>query len=264
MNNEIGKKIIDNISEDSQSFVLTDEEKCPFLMKNGLCEIISECGKEYLCDICSLHPRFKNFYTSFVETGLGLCCEEACRIILSEKDKFKIEIDDEIFLSDEEEKFINIRQDIFNILQNRNKSVYERFSELANKFNLDFSFDTKQLYDTYVSLERLDKNWSKELENINNTDFNKKIFQREDLQLIFEHLSVYFIFRHLSGAMWDDDYTSWVSFMLVSVYVIGMLFSYHIEKGYFTFEKAIDIVRMYSSEIEYSDENINKIIEFIN
>ena len=84
------------------------------------------------------------------------------------------------------------------------------------------------------------------------------------MQLIFEHLGVYFIFRHLSQAMWDGDYTSWVSFMLVSVYVIGMLFSYHIEKEYFTFEKAIDIVRMYSSEIEYSDENINKIIEFIN
>ncbi len=265
MNSTIGKRIIGNISRDSQSFVLTDDEKCPFLMKNGLCEIISECGKEYLCDICALHPRFKNFYTSFVETGLGLCCEEACRIVLSDKDKFKISIDDEIFLTDEEEEFISIRQDIFNILQNRNKSVYERYEELAKKFGLDFSFDTRKLYDVYMSLEKLDSKWSQELENIKDINFDKEIFQMKDIEILFEQLGVYFVFRHLSEALWDGDYTSWVSFVLVSVYIIGMLFTYYIyNSDRFDFEEATDLVRMYSSEIEYSDENINKIIKHIN
>ena len=265
MNNDMGKKIIQNISEDSQSFILTDDKKCPFLLKNGLCEIISVCGKESLCDICTLHPRFKNFYTSFVESGLGLCCEEACRIILTSEDKFKIEIYDDIFLTDEEEEFISIRQDFFNILQNRNKTVLERFEELAKRVNLDFSYDSKKIYKMYMCLEKLDPKWSQELDNIKNLNFKKKVFQREDMQLLFEQLGVYFVYRHLIEAMWDDDYTSWISFVLVSVYVIGMLFSYYIyDIQKFDFEKAIDIVRMYSSEIEYSDENINNIIEFIN
>ncbi len=265
MNNEMGKKILENISVDSQSFVLTADEKCPFLMKNGLCEIITECGNEYLCNICSLHPRFKNFYTSFVETGLGLCCEEACRLVLTYKDKFKIKIDSDVFLTDEEEEFIIIRQDIFSILQNRNKSVYDRLVELANKFGLEFLFDTQKLYDLYTSLERLDSNWSQKLENLKNLDFNMDIFHREDMQLLFEQLSVYFVFRHLSEAIWDSDYSCWISFVLVSVFVIGMLFSYYTyDLKTFDFEKAFDLVRMYSSEIEYSDENINKIIETIN
>jgi len=260
-----GKRIIENISEDSQSFILTDDEKCPFLMKNGLCEIICECGEEYLCDICALHPRFKNFYTSFIETGLGLSCEEACRIILTERDRFKIDINDEIFLTDEEEEFINIRQDIFDILQNRQKPISERFEELAKNFGTNFSFDTNRIYEIYMSLEKLDPKWSLELENIKNMHFDRKIFEREDMQLLFEQLSVYFVFRHLSEAMWDNNYLSRISFVLVSVYLIGMMFSYYEDsEENIDFEKAIDIVRMYSSEIEYSDENIDKIIEFIN
>ena len=53
------------------------------VLECNLCDIISSLGEDYLCDICTLHPRFRNFYCNFIETGLGLCCEEACRIVLS-------------------------------------------------------------------------------------------------------------------------------------------------------------------------------------
>ena len=56
------------------------------------CDIITEYGDGAICDICYLHPRFSNFYEDFTETGLGLCCEEAVRIILTEKEKFNIKI----------------------------------------------------------------------------------------------------------------------------------------------------------------------------
>ena len=36
-----------------------------------------------LCQICRDHPRFRNYYSSRVEMGLGLVCEEAARVILS-------------------------------------------------------------------------------------------------------------------------------------------------------------------------------------
>ena len=54
-------------------------------------ESISKKGEGYLCEICDAHPRFKNFFTDRVEIGIGLCCEEAARIILNEKEAFFLE-----------------------------------------------------------------------------------------------------------------------------------------------------------------------------
>ena len=65
-----------------------------------------------------------NFYEDFTETGLGLCCEEAARIILTEEEKFSVPI-----IKDDE--FFKQRQEIFDILQNRDVTVLERFKTLA-------------------------------------------------------------------------------------------------------------------------------------
>ena len=55
---EIGEKMKKSISlEGTPHFILTSEERCPFLNKEGLCDLIVSCGKEVLCDICKEHPR---------------------------------------------------------------------------------------------------------------------------------------------------------------------------------------------------------------
>ncbi|MBR5808788.1 MAG: flagellin lysine-N-methylase, partial [Clostridia bacterium] len=65
----LGEKIRSNITGDVPHFKLAAGERCPFLMDSGLCEIIAEYGEDAICDICYLHPRFKNFYSDFTETG---------------------------------------------------------------------------------------------------------------------------------------------------------------------------------------------------
>ena len=42
-----------------------------------------------LCDICSIHPRYFEWFANIKEGGIGLCCEEAARIILSQNIPFK-------------------------------------------------------------------------------------------------------------------------------------------------------------------------------
>jgi lysine-N-methylase len=76
------------------SFILDKEERCPFLNKDNLCDIIMEYGESYLCQICDAHPRFKNFFSDRIEIGIGLCCEEACRIILTDNEDFSLEIEE--------------------------------------------------------------------------------------------------------------------------------------------------------------------------
>lgn len=63
-------------------FALTENEDCPFLQPDGLCRLILTLGEESLCDICAEHPRFYNEYPDRIEAGLGLCCEEAVRLLL--------------------------------------------------------------------------------------------------------------------------------------------------------------------------------------
>ena len=83
---EFGDRLRQNISKYGDAhFVLGEGERCPFLNRDNLCDIILTLGEEHICGICTDHPRFRNELPGRVETGLGLCCEEAARLILSKK-----------------------------------------------------------------------------------------------------------------------------------------------------------------------------------
>ena len=85
------KILMENIQDGH--FILKPGDRCPFLMKNGLCEMIcklgcngsdlDESGENVLCDICREHPRFVEVYGDIMEKGVGLCCEEAVRLLLT-------------------------------------------------------------------------------------------------------------------------------------------------------------------------------------
>ena len=72
---------------------------------------------------------------------------------------------------------------------------------------------------------------------------------REDLQIFFEQLACYFIFRHFEKG---------VGFALLSLWTLGAICS-ECEN----FEQILDVVRMYSSEIEYSEENSGKVANYL-
>ena len=69
---------------------LLDDETCPFLLESGLCSMIIDYGEDMLCDICRDHPRFRNFWSDRTEIGLGMVCEEAAGLILSQKTPMKL------------------------------------------------------------------------------------------------------------------------------------------------------------------------------
>ena len=75
-------------------FVMGDDDRCPFLRDDNLCEMILKHGEDYLCDICREHPRFYNDMGDRVEAGIGLVCEEACRLALERETPFELVADD--------------------------------------------------------------------------------------------------------------------------------------------------------------------------
>lgn len=67
---------------DPPYFALTGAGRCPFLNAENLCDIYRQLGESHLCAICDQHPRFHNWFGEEKESGLGLSCEEAARLIL--------------------------------------------------------------------------------------------------------------------------------------------------------------------------------------
>lgn len=75
----------------SCSFALCQDRRCVFLNRENLCDLILNLGESSLCQICRDHPRYFSWFgDGSKEGGVGLCCEEAARIILGWKEPFSV------------------------------------------------------------------------------------------------------------------------------------------------------------------------------
>ncbi len=73
--------------------------RCPFLDNHNLCEIYQQLGEDKMGVVCTQFPRFTEYFGGVKERGIGLACEEAARIILSDRQPFSLEeihIDEEM------------------------------------------------------------------------------------------------------------------------------------------------------------------------
>ena len=255
---KFSKELNDGIdfNDDYACFKLDGKGRCAFLNKDNLCDIILNLGENSLCQICSDHPRFRNFYKNAAEIGLGLCCEEAGRIILGQEEKFELITSEKSGkLTDEEEVFFDYKYSILHNLQNKDYSLKDKVSVLLKDNDIELSTkDFSKWIDFYLSLERLDDGWTNLLQNMKTTDFSDVVLS-DKYDEVFEKMLLYFIYRHLEDV---DEYM--VHFAIFCVYFISQICRYHIKKySDIKFEDIVEYARMYSSEIEYSDENITKI-----
>lgn len=124
-------------SEPGEYFFKLKNNRCPFLNKENLCDIFINMGEDRLCDICREHPRFYNWFGDYTEVGLGLCCEEAERLLFSDSKPLtfveEVHTDASDLLDDESEEceqMLEERKAIFSILQNRKKNIGARLKRL--------------------------------------------------------------------------------------------------------------------------------------
>ena len=115
-------------------FVLAEKDRCPFLNEKGLCDIILNIGEEHLSQICTDHPRFRNYFSDREELGLGLCCEEAAGIILNEREPFSLEIiaEGDEHLTDFEKELLGKRQEMFEIFNRADISFNDKREDAEN------------------------------------------------------------------------------------------------------------------------------------
>ncbi len=262
---ELGKRLKENITlEDTPHFILSENERCPFLNNKNLCDIITELGEEHICGICTDHPRFRNELPGRIEAGLGLCCEEAARIILSKAAPVLFEITGEAECEDE---IIILRDRVIELLQNRSDTVIERTEKMLLLCNACLpERSIGEWVQVFLQLERLDDGWGELLlklrDRCGEIDFCAFDEYMRGREGEYEQLLVYLIYRHFANApdLKEAGLRSAFAVLIYKMlYCLGaLLWS---EKGSFTLEEQIELARMFSCEIEYSDENVYMLLD---
>ncbi len=230
-------------------------ERCPMLNANGLCDLITALGEDALCQICADHPRFRNYFADRTEIGLGLCCEEAARIILTQAAPMcLVTLEDdggEEPLPDDEAALLALRDMLIRTLQEEAVPLEARLDALLDA--VDFAIPERDWAAVYRELERLDTAWDDCLDAL---DFSRPA--APCLHAALTRFAVYMLFRHLPGAMADDDIPGRVAFCVLSTRVLAALCA---GKPDCTMADCIEFARMYSAEIEYDEDNIAALLD---
>ena len=260
-------------------FKLLPGNRCPFLRKDGLCDMICHLGESSLCDICREHPRFVEVYGDIMEKGIGLCCEEGVRLLLEsngtntspiafaerEIDDVPDEIPDEAI--EARDAIFEEREHLFKILADHSRPLNERLVEL-----LDYAIETSgfefpestpeigttckisnNIYQAWIEIlgkgESYGPAWDttyKELKE-NGWQVNKDAHQESPSALFTdrdgEKIIAYLLFRYYEKSLFDGNSLTKVEF---AIYFWVMVQKFQTSK--------IDAIKLLSKQTEYSEE----------
>lgn len=202
-----GKKLRDNIDYDNLCFKLKDG-KCPFLDNNNLCGIYKELGEEHIGIVCDQFPRFTEYFGNVKERGIGLACEEAAKIILTDRSNFsysETDTDEDVF---DDSEFDSSLANMLMLLRDEFMYVIEKTDYTFNQkmiiiINMAADFQNHINNNDYNSMNKLYK-------KIKQHDFNS-CFISDFRQISFNELeqnmtSVWYAYLELEtlGDEWPD------------------------------------------------------------
>lgn len=271
-------------SEDgSNCFKLAEDERCPFLDNRNLCKLITARGDcELLCGICREHPRFYEWFIGVTECGLGLCCEEVCRILLENEEPFSLveESDgEEIALETKEDVaesdfyiFLSaFRENLFEILFDKKINFEEKLVKVLSKAEAFCSEkikirNYKNSLELYKKTEPIDEKWaasinalSKKYNNI--LKIEKEFNEKTKGDMLYSKILAYILYRHFTKAVFDRSMKERICFAIESVRFIYLcdLKTFY-EKGELTLKDRIENLKNWSKQVEYSEENTDLLI----
>ena len=257
---------------------------CPLLTKEGLCALVLQYGEGYLCSICTEHPRFYNWYGDCKEMGVGLCCEEACRLLFLGRGPLRFlegECPDEPGAPDPmAEPLRKARAGMFALLADQALPLKERFCRLLSwGEGAQAAFDAEDpaamehsaprdaaeqepcakekeeglgaLLRLFAGLEFLDPGFGKALLRAQQ---NAKALAGAPPARggFYERLAAYGLYRWLIQSLDDGRALARVGFVAAACIVVRALALSE------SWEEA-HAVREFSKEIEYSDDNMEAL-----
>lgn len=282
---DYGRKIrsLITVDEDGDSVFTSEDGRCPFLLKNGLCDMYINLGHGCLSRTCRIFPRFTNSFGFRAEKGLFLSCPEAARLIF-ESDKpvtfITEDAEDEMVPADFDNDLyftlIEVRKTAINILQNKKISAKERlcaflrYSELVQEFIDRFEYEGAENIDTAKFCEKKSEysptrakrafkgifKFFGSMEFIN-PDYPLLLSAAETVDMqgfsvndtLIEHLAVYFVYRYFITAAYDGRLLEKAIFAVLCTVMIMRLSASENNDFCVTAQK-------FSKEIEHSALNM--------
>lgn len=136
---DFGDRLKKYVDKEAGCFNLNNGQ-CPFLLNNNLCEIYKELGPEHMGLVCTQFPRFTEYYGNIKETGIGMACEEAARIILNDSTPFVLEetdIDEEEIWGEYDsnlgQSLFILRDKIMSMLDDTSLSLSDKLCVILDK-----------------------------------------------------------------------------------------------------------------------------------
>lgn len=242
MTGELGAEIRQNIgkNEDSYFFKLTEDERCPFLQKNGLCKIILNIGEENICEICTMHPRFFTMLDDVELCGVGLSCEKTCELLLGDEKDLVFYIED----TEEEVSF----SEVLSVIGLNLPNEMQEFSLAVNAENIN------KVLEIMAKTEPIDENWSKELsimQDMDNVELKAKEYLENSDKNILNKIYKYILYRQLERLV-DIDMEALINYAQYSILFIILHTMISKELG--------ESVRRWSEQIEYDTDNVDLIL----
>ena len=278
---ELGARLLSCIDReaDPPCFILTEDERCPFLAPSGLCELITTLGEDSLCHICADHPRFRNVLSDRVELGLGLCCEAAAALILSQRGTFSVvELppeaaareryarDEAKLLDGDTAGLLALRAQLLGILQDRSATLFDRIRHMYTLLDIDWTVGAPETLSSYAGMaallrdmERLDPAWDAYLDALERLEGDPRLELVGEENIAFEQLVAYFLYRYLLADATDQPDAGRIR-TAFAVLCTGIIHALCRAVGDGDFATLCEFSRMFSSEIEYSEENLERLM----
>lgn len=234
-------------------FRLGEGDRCPFLNGEGLCDIILAAGEEALCEICTLHPRYRHFLSTRTELGLGLSCEAVAALLTQREEPVRMTVIDEDDAEEEpnetERVLLETRDALIALAEERSVPLSEREAAILKAVHASALPPACSYAALYRGLERLDAAWETRLDLLSHASDAPDGYA----DVAGEQLLVYFLLRHIPRADSEETLIATVRFAVHASRVIRAIAH---EGG----ESIAEVARLYSSEIEYSEENTEALI----
>ena len=299
----IGEKIRKNITteDDFSSFILQEKERCPFLNSDNLCEMIMESGEEMLCDICKEHPRFYQWYGDCEMQGIGLCCEESCRLLLEQKDPIAFSIEEIAHevenkkVPEEEDStqlayvLLGLQEMLFGIIKNQELPFAQRMEEVLRTVSvaeaqlfgaeieknnrklqgIDSSLETsREILEVMGEMEAINQEWTETLERLAG-NLEDLLDREEDYRNSQEtgaweqeNIFMYILYRHFMKTLDFGGMTARVKFAMIGLWFIHLSnLEVWVNSGERTNVDKINAIKRWSQQVEYSEENVDTMIE---
>ncbi len=254
--------------EPAPHFVLAEGERCPLLNEENLCELILYGGEELLCQICRDHPRWRSFLPGRTETGVGLCCEAAAKLILTQTEPVRLCAEGDTEEEPEEVwALLRLREAVLSAAQDRSLPLEARMENVLALCGAALPHAALRRWaEFYLALERLDERWTGILtdlrENVELVDITELQNYMTGREHEVEQLLVYFLHRHFLTAYDDGDAAGKAAFAVLSTRLLTALGAlFYARHGHFTTDELAEYARLYSAEVEYSQENLDALFD---